>query len=118
MLKLNKNNVIQVITKVSIQIQHLLKLNGCIGKAQNKLSTIQIQHLLKLNEILSIIAATSLYNSNTTLVKVKSTGLDGDKLQKANSNTTLVKDKSIYNKAIATMKPYSNTTLVKVKSVR
>ena len=54
-----------------IQIQHLLKLNDIFTSEENFTTPIQIQHLLKLNGLDIRCISLVLYNSNTTLVKVK-----------------------------------------------
>ena len=56
---------------ISIQIQHLLKLNKFSATATNEPKLIQIQHLLKLNLLVEIKTLKLEENSNTTLVKVK-----------------------------------------------
>ena len=70
LLKLNRQHNFRLTYLLGIQIQHLLKLNYTQFYSPFHILDIQIQHLLKLNfncyEFLSI-----LDNSNTTLVKVK-----------------------------------------------
>ena len=56
-----------------------------------------------------------LYNSNTTLVKVKLLMEVKNESKKDNSNTTLVKVKFLYLFQSMLWKHNSNTTLVKVK---
>ena len=80
---------------LSIQIQHLLKLNDHTKSATLTTTTIQIQHLLKLNIIRIIQTHQLLFNSNTTLVKVKFSKDTVSKFVIGNSNTTLVKVKFI-----------------------
>ena len=79
--------------------------------------TIQIQHLLKLNGNVKNNAWGKSANSNTTLVKVKLVIVNGHGRDCDYSNTTLVKVK--LNQTNNTYKKYknSNTTLVKVKLV-
>ena len=56
--------------RTRIQIQLLLKLNTFTGWSPNHNLGIQIQLLLKLN-LLTSLQAEMIFNSNTTLVKVK-----------------------------------------------
>ena len=67
-VKFNKNWTL--ISDSSIQIQHLLKLNGFKRKNYRRNGYIQIQHLLKLNKKI-LVDTKKRANSNTTLVKVK-----------------------------------------------
>ena len=67
----------------SIQIQHLLKLNQQIHEYVWEARLIQIQHLLKLNEGLANPLTLSPNNSNTTFVKVKFSWLSLEELNKA-----------------------------------
>ena len=57
--------------RFSIQIQHLLKLNGDLLAFRSPLNEIQIQHLLKLNYLSRLGARRYVGDSNTTFVKVK-----------------------------------------------
>ena len=73
MLKLNSSSVSKTTLALPIQIQLLLKLNPLFSViATDKPVIIQIQLLLKLNFIWYYISVVRNYNSNTTLVKVKS----------------------------------------------
>ena len=70
--------------EMTIQIQHLLKLNSSMQSSVTSQIFIQIQHLLKLNMVDDVIKVIEAY-SNTTLVKVK--------LENAKSNNGLIEFK-------------------------
>ena len=80
LLKLNVDPTSAIIKGKKIQIQHLLKLNIISSWCQLTAFAIQIQHLLKLNFI-CFYFYTVLYDSNTTLVKVKFKCYSGGKLK-------------------------------------